>query len=307
MAPDRHKVRARVSAWSRSTRDYCGRTISEAERRLPVLTTLTGRLLAAHIMEAGTRLAAQIFLTAVPLLFVVAATAPNTVRTNLVNSVRSVFGLSGAGAAQLQALYATEGGELRETTSVIGTLMVLLSATGSSRALARICQRAWVLGPAPTRVAVWRWFAWILTWMLVLVLQGPVRNGFGAGMWVGLPLGFLSSALVWWWTQHLLLGGRMPWLPLLPAAVLTAAATSALSITAHLYIPRALNRSLAAYGPLGSIFTLLSWLVAICAVLTGALTIGATLAQETFLARYLGTPKIPPPSPSPPDVPAADE
>ncbi|WP_327070454.1 YhjD/YihY/BrkB family envelope integrity protein [Kitasatospora sp. NBC_01302] len=306
MAPDRHGVRARVSSWSRSTRDYCGRTISDAERRMPVLTTLTGRLIAARIMESGTRLAAQIFLTAVPLLFVVAATAPNTVRTNLVHSVRTVFGLTGAGAEQLQALYATEGGNLRETTSVIGTIMVLLSATGSSRALARICQRAWDLGPSPTRVAIWRWFAWIITWLVVLVLQGPVRNGFGAGLWVGVPLSFLSSVCLWWWTQRLLLAGRVPWLPLLPAAVLTAAATAALSITAHLYIPRALNRSLAAYGALGSIFTLLSWLVAVCAVLTGALTIGATLAKETFLARYLGTPEDDPRE-RPPPVDPADE
>ncbi|GAB2698918.1 ribonuclease BN [Kitasatospora kifunensis] len=300
MAPDRHGVRSRVSSWSRSTRAYCGRTISDAERRLPVLTTLTGRLLAARIMEAGTRLAAQIFLTAVPLLFIVAATAPYTIRNNLLHSVRAVFGLNGASAEQLQELYATDGGDLREGTSVIGTLIVLLSATSSSRALARICQRAWGLGAAPTRVAIWRWFAWLLTWLLVLTLQGPVRSGFGAGLWLGVPLSFLSGVCIWWWSQHLLLAGRMPWLPLLPAAVLAAAATSALSITAHLYIPRALNRSLAEYGPLGSVFTLLSWLVAVCVVLTAALTIGAVLAKETFLARYLGTPVDDPPVRPPP-------
>ncbi|MFJ5613423.1 YhjD/YihY/BrkB family envelope integrity protein [Streptomyces sp. NPDC093221] len=259
-----------------------------AERRFPVITELTARLLSVNLLDAGTRLAAQLFLTAVPLLFVVAAFAPKTVRDQLVSTARNVFGLTGASDEQLRQVYSANGGDLRQTIGVIGVLMALLSATACSRAMARVCERAWGLPRASVRVAVWRWVVWIAAWMVALVLQGPLRDGFGVGLWVGLPLTFLADVLVWWWTQRLLLSKRVAWLPLLPGAILTALAMTALSVTARLYMPTALNRSLANYGSLGSVFTMLSWLIAICAVLTFTITAGAVLASEPPLASLLG-------------------
>lgn len=258
-----------------------------AERRYPVITELTARLLSVNVLDAATRLAAQVFLTTVPLLFVVAAFAPQTVRDQLVSSARDVFGLTGASDDQLKEVYGSGGDDLRQTTGTIGVLMALLSATATSRAVARVCERAWRMPRAATRVAVWRWFAWILAWILVLVAQGPLRDGFGEGLWLGVPLVFLADVALWWWTQRLLLGARVAWLPLLPGAVLTAAAMTALSVTARLYMPRALNRSLASYGSLGSVFTLLSWLIATCAVITFAITAGAVLATEPPLSGAL--------------------
>jgi len=261
-----------------------------AEHRFPVITALTARLISVNLLDAATRLAAQLFLTAVPLMFVVAALTPQSVRNQLVVSARDLFGLSGASEDQLRQVYGQDTADtdtVRQTTGAIGSLMALLSATASSRAMARVCERAWRLPRAATRVAVWRWFTWIVTWLAVLVLQGPLRDGFGTGLWLGLPLIFLADVGVWWWTQHLLLSKRVSWLPLLPGAVLTAMAMTALSVTARLYMPKALNRSLAAYGSLGSVFTLLSWLIAICAVITFAITAGAVLATEPPLRGVL--------------------
>ncbi|MCS0599669.1 hypothetical protein NX794_00200 [Streptomyces sp. LP11] len=95
---------------------------------------------------------------------------------------------------------------------------------------------------------------------------------------------------LWWWTQHLLLGRLIARLPLLPGALLTATALTALSLTARLYLPRALDRALADYGPVGSVFAALSWLIVVCVTGTVAVTAGAVLAQEPFLARHLGSP-----------------
>ncbi|WP_329129160.1 YihY/virulence factor BrkB family protein [Streptomyces sp. NBC_01476] len=255
-----------------------------------MITELTARLLSVNLLDAATRLAAQLFLTAVPLMFVVAALAPKGVRDQLVTSARDLFGLSGASQEQLRQVYARGDDEteaIRQTTGVVGSLVALLSATASSRAMARVCERAWRLPRAATRVAVWRWFVWIVAWLGVLVLQGPLRHGLGAGLWLGVPLILLVDTGVWWWTQHLLLSKRMPWPPLLPGAVLTALAMTALSVTARIYMPMALNRSLAAYGSLGSVFTLLSWLIAICAVITFTITAGAVLATEPPLGPLL--------------------
>ncbi|MER8041643.1 YhjD/YihY/BrkB family envelope integrity protein [Streptomyces sp. NPDC094032] len=263
-----------------------------AERRFPVVTELTGRLVGGNLLDAATRLAAQAFLAAVPLLFALAAFAPNGVRHQLQESLRAMFGLTGASDDQLKQVFDSGGATadgLRETTGLIGAFVALISATSFSRAMARVCERAWGLPKAGTRIAAWRWTVWLLALCLVVLFQAPIRDGFGAGAWLGMPVYFVVSAGVWLWTQHLLLANRVPWLPLLPGSLLAAAATTALALTARLYMPTALNRALAEYGSLGLVLTMLSWLIGVCAALTFAVTIGAVVAQEPPLDRYLGT------------------
>ncbi|MFD0401938.1 YhjD/YihY/BrkB family envelope integrity protein [Kitasatospora sp. NPDC059811] len=290
-------VREAASRWGERLargRGRWERARAEAERRFPVITELTARLLSPGLLDAATRMASQIFLTSVPLLFAVAAFAPADVRDQLVASLRALFGVSGASDQELrQALYGN--GDLRGTTGIIGVLMALLSGTSCSRAVARVCEHAWRLPKAGTRAAAWRWLLWIVAWLTVLVFQGSLRDGFGVGFWLGLPLTFATSFVVWWWTTHLLLSARVGWLPLLPGALLTAAAATAMSLTAPVYMPGALNRSLAQYGSLGLVLILLSWLIALCAAVTFSVTAGAVLAQEPPLNVYLGAPAPGPP------------
>ena len=259
-----------------------------AEHRLPVLTRLTAQLVRINLLDVATRLAAQVFLTAVPLLFAVAAFAPKTVRTQLVNSVSAVFGLTGAPLDQLKALYQDDTGSFVQTSGVIGVLMALLSATACARVVQRLCEKSWELPKSGTRIAAWRWLAWISSWVVILIAQQPLRSGFGAGLWLGVPLTFAATALVWWWTQHLLLGPRSRWLPLLPGALLTAVSMTALSLTAKIYMPVAINNSQDKFGGLGPVFTLLSWLIVISAAVVGSIALGQVLATEPPLSTHLG-------------------
>ncbi|MER6038235.1 MULTISPECIES: hypothetical protein [unclassified Streptomyces] len=273
----------RMVAWAKSAH-------RRAEGRFPVVTHLADRMVSVNIFDSGTRLAAQCFLTAVPLLFVVAAYAPASVRHQLIDSVRAVFGLTGAANAEFVKVFEPTTGNLQQATGVVGGLMVLLSATAVSRAMQRLCKRAWEIPRAGTHIAPWRWLAWLALWLGVLVLQGPVRDGFGVGAWLGVPLTLLTQVGLWWWTQHLLLGGLIGWKPLLPGAVLTAVVLTVLAMTARLYMPRALNSALAEYGPVGSVFVLLSWLIVVCVAGAVSISVGAVMAQEPFLAHRLGSP-----------------
>ncbi|MEU8530336.1 MULTISPECIES: YhjD/YihY/BrkB family envelope integrity protein [Streptomyces] len=284
--------------------DRARRMRSWGERRFPVLTELLARLASGNLLEAGTRLAAQMFLAAVPLLFAVAAFAPVGVRDQLQQSLRAMFGLTGASDDELtRVLDGSADDTLRETSGAVGLVLALVSATSCSRAMARVCERAWRLPKAKTRVSAWRWVVWLLALLFVVLLQAPIRDGFGAGAWLGTPLLFVVSTGVWLWTQHLLLANRVPWMPLLPGAVLAAAATTALAVTARLYMPGALNRALAQYGSLGMVLTLLSWLIVVCAAVSFAFTIGAVLAEEPTISRYLGRPDERAPDQPPEDTP----
>lgn len=187
-----------------------------AEQRFPVVTELTGRLLSTNLLDAATRLAAQAFLAAVPLLFAIAAFAPGSVRDQLRESLRAMFGLTGDADQELQkVLGSSTDTALSNSSGAIGLAVALVSATSFSRAMARVCERAWRLPRAGTRIAAWRWMVWLLVLVLVVILQGPIRNGFGAGVWLGTVLFFVVGTGVWLWTQHLLLA----WPRLLAPAV----------------------------------------------------------------------------------------
>ncbi|MFF1354904.1 YhjD/YihY/BrkB family envelope integrity protein [Streptomyces sp. NPDC058297] len=262
----------------------------ELRERLPFITRLTRQMVDVSLLDSSTRLAAQAFLTAVPVLFVVAAFAPSAVRDRLVESATYALGLSGAALAQVQQVFAAPDDTTRDTSGAVGVLVTLLSATSCSRALQRVCERSWHVPPAGLRLIAWRWLVWLLVWLAALVVQGLLHDGFGLGRWLGLLLSFVSSTLLWWWTQHLLLGSRVGWLPLLPGAVLTGTGVVALAWASRFYLPRTLNRSVNEFGPLGLVFTLLSWLIALFTVVCVGIATGYVLAHEPPLARRLGTP-----------------
>lgn len=275
---------SRPAAWLRALH-------TRVESRFPVVTALVDRMVSVNVFDSATRIAAQCFLTAVPLLFVIGAYAPAAVQKQVNASVSAAFGLTGQAKQELEQLFQPSTTELEQATGLVGGLMVLLSATAVSRAVQRLCRRAWRMPRSLPAVAAWRWLAWIALWIGALVLQGWLRSG------LGLALGFVVSVTMltalWWWTQHLLLGGAIRWAPLLPGAVITALAVGGLSITAHFYMPGALNRALEAYGAAGSVLVLLSWLIVMCVAIAVGLSAGAVLSQEPFLRRRLGTPTSP--------------
>ncbi|MGW8379746.1 YhjD/YihY/BrkB family envelope integrity protein [Streptomyces sp. ODS28] len=248
------------------------------------------QLAGISVLDMATRLAAQAFLTALPLLFVLASYCPDSVREQLRASLRELLGAGGAAMRQIDAVYA---GTARspEAWGAASAAVALVSATALTRVLQRLCERSWHLPRAGARTAVWRWVLWLLVWAAALVFQGVLRNGFGAGAVLGVPLKALAAVGLWWWTQHLLLAGRVRWLPLLPGALLTGVGTTAFAATSGLWMPRSLQQSVDRFGLLGSVFTLLSWLILFCAVVVVGIAVGQVLAYEERLRRRLGPPE----------------
>ncbi|WP_236651969.1 YhjD/YihY/BrkB family envelope integrity protein [Streptacidiphilus neutrinimicus] len=282
------RARARVEA----ARTAALERFESTQERWPVVGALLVRIMNVGLMDAATRLAAQPFLTTIPLMFALGAFGPDSLRKQMLSSLRTTFGLTGDSAQQVKDVVQASNGaqNLQQTVGVIGLVMALLSATSCSRVLARVCADAWALPKARSRPAAWRWLVWIICLVGFVLLQGVLRSGFGAGLWLGVPLTFLASVVLWWWTQHLLLVRRLAWLPLLPGAVLCAVATSALSLTARVYMPNALNRTLHDYGSLGLVLTLLSWLIVLSAAIVFGITLGAVLAQHPPLQAKLKAP-----------------
>jgi len=67
--------------------------------------------------------------------------------------------------------------------------------------------------------------------------------------------------------MHFLQAGRVPWRRLLPAAVLTAVLRIGLGLFSAVYFSSAIISNSRLYGTIGVVFTLLTWFIAIGAVI----------------------------------------
>ncbi|MEU9865187.1 ribonuclease BN [Streptomyces sp. NPDC047971] len=269
-------------------RDWA-RSVQEFPQRTPVVTRILARLVTVRWMDAGARLAAQTFLAALPLLIVVAAFAPKRVKDVLAESVQSLFG-ENAPVDTIEETFAAQG-VTKDAFGAVGVVVLLVSATAVSRALQQVCERCWDLPRAGARLSAWRWLVWLVGWLLAVLFQAPLRHGFGAGSRLGVLLSLSTAVLLWWWTQHLLLGGRIGWAPLLPGGVLTGFGTVTYVYVSGMFLPKAMERSLAQFGSLGYVFTLLSWLLAACCVVVGGIALGQVAATSGPFPRLLGTPR----------------
>ncbi|MGW0748443.1 YhjD/YihY/BrkB family envelope integrity protein [Streptomyces sp. NPDC002587] len=259
-------------------------------RYTPLLGRVLEQLTAVNVLDCATRLAAQAFLGAIPAIFVIGAVAPDWVQQQLVSTISTTLGLTGPALDEVRKVYDAGSATAVASTGAVGVVVTLLSATACSRALQKTCERSWHLPKAGARLAAWRWLAWLAVWLTALVFQGPIQTAFGVGRALGVVIALVSGTLLWWWTQHLLLGARVPWLPLLPGAVLVAVGAQVVTWGSRYYVPRAVEHSLEQFGGLGLVFVLLSWLIGFFVVVTVAISLGYVLAHEPHPARWLGTP-----------------
>ncbi|MEV6213029.1 YhjD/YihY/BrkB family envelope integrity protein [Kitasatospora sp. NPDC051914] len=266
-------------------------SIKAVPDRMPLIRRALHQIVRVNLLDCATRLAAQAFLSALPALMVLAVFAPAAVKEGVVSSLRDQLGLKGAAQQQVAAFLTTgHDDEVSQSFGAAGVIITLLSATTLSRAVQRVCERCWDLPRASGRITAWRWLLWLLVWLVVLVFQHALHDGFGAGLWLGIPLTFLLDTVLWWWTQHLLLAARVPWRPLLPGALLCGVAVVGVNAAAAVYLPRAVTQSVERFGPYGVVFTLLSWLIVMFTAVTFAIALGRVLSQEPAVAQLLGTP-----------------
>jgi membrane protein len=70
-----------------------------------------------------------------------------------------------------------------------------------------------------------------------------------------------------WWTMHFLLAGRVPWRRLLPSAIITGVFFGGLGVFSKFYFSETIISDSKTYGTVGAIFGIMTWFIAIGAVI----------------------------------------
>ena len=103
-------------------------------------------------------------------------------------------------------------------------------------------------------------------------ISKPLEHIPGGSVVLG-SVDFVSLTVFFWWTMHFLLAGREPWRRLRPAAIATALFWIGFGVFSSFYFSESIVSDGKLYGSIGIVFDIVSWFIAVGAVITlGAVT-----------------------------------
>jgi membrane protein len=231
-------------------------------------------------------LAALAFVTMIPMFVTLTAISPIGHDRSFSSLIISRLGVSSDAATYIRALFAGPR-RVRGATTVFSALILIVNAVSFPIALQRGYELVWRLPPLGSR-GLWRSIVWLIglpAYCGLLVYALPLGRGPAWWTVVSVAAWLLATGLFAWVTQHFLLGGRVGWLALLPAAVATAVGLIGLRGVAAMYLSSSISDNATVYGPIGVVFVLLGWTILASGVLLGAAVVGATLHEHPIQFR----------------------
>jgi len=209
---------------------------------------------------------AAMLLSVLPLIILLNALASRRVDDDIVEHL----GLDARAAKLVEGLF-------RPSTVAfnLGVFVSLLLALAGTLAVARsvqvIYERTFDLPPAKGATNLVRCLVWVAAVAALFVADGAIGRPIGKAPAGPLLLGvvyFVVLTAFFWWSTHFLLGGREPWRRVWRVALATGLFWIGLGVFAALYFSSTIVSDSRLYGTIGVVFTLVTWFVAMGAVVT---------------------------------------
>jgi len=238
------------------------------------------RISEAEVTNKAMILAALALLLFIPALVSLVAILPLGGNGSVAAGFARRLGLTSEATADVQKLFGTKQ-TVRGSTTVLGAVFTTFLAYGWPAELRRGYEYIWQL-PNQGRRQIWRPLVWLLGFVGVVAISAAIGSSTsGAARIVVYTLVTVPVLCLWtWWSVHLLLGGRVGWLALVPTAIITGCCLGAFRGFTLIYLSRQITNDFDKYGPIGVVFALLSWMIWFAVVLLGAPLVGEIVHQR---------------------------
>lgn len=265
-----------------------GRVALTEQDLVPGLRRLVGDLVRVEVIDRSMVIAAQALLALVPLLIVLGAFLPTELGQLALQRFEAATGLDPDSTALARRSVTPD--QVRTETGVAGLLLTVFSARSFARAVQRMFERVWALPHVGGVRGNGRCFGWLAGWLVLLPLIALVSGALGRVLPFGSGVPLLSmvlATLVWWWSAHTLLVGRVPWVRLAPGAAIVGVVTVTYSSASGLVMPAYVASSTDQLGTLGLILATTTWLIGFSLILVVASILGRVLAVDPDVHRLL--------------------
>ena len=238
-----------------------------------------------ELFDRSMTVAAQLFTCVFPILILLATFATRRDADRIANAVS----LPEETRLILQEAVTAAG---NAGFGILGTVVVLVTATGVSRALTRAFATIWELPrPKSSLRSVWRWIAVVLALAFSLLMVrsvGQLVSGVPPeAVWPAAVTLVSDVAMALFIPWILLSGGVHPRL-LLPGALILALVMLAARPVMAAWLPQALETSADQYGSIGVAFTYLALLYAVSFAFLATAILGQVIAtDEGRLGRWI--------------------
>jgi membrane protein len=220
---------------------------------------------------------AEMLWSALPLLILLSSLANERIDDDLSRHI----GLDSQGARVLRGLFRSSPSHAF-VPIVTGLLVSFAGTVTVVESLQKLYERVFEQEPRGWR-GLPRFVVWLLVLLGALIVQGatsdPVRSA--AGPIVQGLVTFMAVTIFFAWTMHFLLAGRVPWGLVLRPALVTGLLWICLALFSSLYFSSAVVSDSKDYGPIGVIFSLLTWFILIGVVIVLGAVFGAFWQTRT--------------------------
>jgi membrane protein len=260
--------------------------VAAALETVPGLRRSLDDLIRVEFLDRALVIAAQSLFAMVPLLVVMAAFTPDGIRNTVFDQLGDLMSLEDSALEPVRDTVSVE--QVRTQTGLVGIVVVFISATSYARALQRLYERTWELPHRGGFPGIRRCLVWLIGCLAYLQILAFVLTSLSA--LPGSPVWRLASQVIagtalWWWSAHVLLQARQPWLDLLPGAALTSVGLAVLTRGSEVVMPPYVAANVEQFGVLGLMFAASTWLLVFGGVLVVAAVLGRVVVVEPRLSQ----------------------
>ncbi len=241
-------------------------------------------LRALNAVDFGNRIilfGAALLLSTLPLIVLLSAFANNRVDDDIAQHL----GLNLQGARIVGGLFKTSIPAFNFAI-LLSLLLSLAGTVAVARSIQTAYERAFDNSPSQGIWNLLRCVVWVVAAAGFFIADAAVSSALRpAGTLVLGLVDFVGLALFFWWSLYFLLAGRQSWRRLSLLAITTALFWIGLGVFASIYFSSTIVSDSRLYGTIGVVFSLMTWFIAIGAVIILGAVVGVVWEKRRDVRR----------------------